>query len=684
MGKAETQAKTKIIGARKNLVDTSQPSTSSFKTTLGGASSSRLCHVCFGSFHPLYQCPTVLGGREAIQNKLEELKKAGSSEHQLAIDDLEALCNSSSVAVSGNAAQKDLELDSGSERRAIKVAEKSTSHSQPSWTPLIPSNSLLSEVTIESRHEGSSSEEEDEFVQETDQEERDVEAALPSFDDVDLDDIIRGPAPIKLHNLLSTMESKEHGSDAEDEGGDMALDVEDDEVVERKYRRLSRPFVGSSEEQEDDEGDDISEHRLMLSSNQNIPDALPSLGGSELSVRHNSSISKPSAGSQTDVVPTSDTDDTRVSVTGAPDRNKDLARDGGEMANASDMNKPSDILLAGDKSFPHNNDPIEPADDLVGSPRGEAIDIDPIEATTPPSLKATLPLSPAFHSTPKPGIAKRLKDRHGQHLPQSQFPVRADQPEVHNGSIARNAKVAVQRGGDKSLIRTGTGADLPCVSSQPVGRVGASAKVNGHARTPFRSQPVPKASMSLAKWDAIQEPSPSIMTDDNDRGSPLDGLGDILGELATKSSDKHETVERPDDDSASEPEPLFNLTASQVPFPYSQYNGHISKRLEVASDPDTDPDTNNGGGERKRAAAKTRGSVYRKLSDIASQSPFLYQRPSVPAASSFTKGWQVDEEDDETSSSDSDSESQSHIPVENRAGKLRSKRSRGLLEGLKF
>jgi hypothetical protein len=699
---ARTKDKTKKIAAKRKLVDASQPSASSapsvIKPTKGGVSSSPLCHVCSGSFHPLYQCPTVLAGDQAIQNRLEELKKAGTSEHQVAIKDLESLLKSSSVAASSasDAARKDLEIDNEPEREATKAAKKS-SRSQPSWTPLMPNNSLLSEVAIESRDEGSSSEEEDEFDHQPVQEEHDVEVAQPSFDDVDLDAIIRGPKPIKLHNLISAMESKEDGSDTEDEDVDMGtLEVEDDGAEERKYRRLSQRLAESSEEQEDDEdggGGDDNEQKSMLPPKQNIFGL--SSGGPKLFAKPNDVISKAKdpAGNRAEIVPSSDTDDTRVSVTGAPDSNKDLGEDPGEAAEAPDVDKPSDTPPAGDILLLHNkpetnNDPIEPADDLVVTLDG-VFDTDPIEPTTPPSLKATVPLSPLIHSTPKSGVVKRMKNRHGEHPSPSQAPVRADEPEVNNRLTRGKKKVATRTSSDRPSTRRDTRAaraDLLRISSQPVGRVGASATLSGHATTPSHSQPLPEASMSLAKWDVIHEHSPSIMTDEIDPSSPpLEEPGD---EPAGRAAD-HSDGERSDDDSAAKSgEPLFTLTASQVPFPYSQYNEPIQRRLEAASDSSDVESETNDGDVKKKIAAKPRGSIaaYPKLSDIAANQSALFSQSAVilPGSSSMAgrKVWQVDDEDDETSSSDSDDASQSHIPEANRAGKLRFKKPKGLLAAL--
>lgn len=314
-------------------------------TTKGGVSSSPLCHACSGSFHPLYRCPTVLAGQEAIQNRIEELRKAGPKKYRLIIKDLESLLKSPSAAVASakrNAAdatkpsQKSLETDDESEGEATKADKES----QPSWTPLVPSHSLLSEVTVESRDEGSSSEEEGVTAQEPEQEELEQEdhepkPDQPSLADVDLDAIMRGPGPIKLGNLIDTLESKEGESDTEDEGGDIGpLEVEDDGENERKYRRLSQRWADSSDE-EGDEDDESEQHSM--------PPPKPPAGPDETSNATDPAGNKKD-GVQGDAF---DTDDTHVSVSMVQDSDKELAKDAGEAPEAAD------------------DDPIEPADDLM-------------------------------------------------------------------------------------------------------------------------------------------------------------------------------------------------------------------------------------------------------------------------------------------------------------------------------
>ncbi|KAG1730762.1 hypothetical protein EDB19DRAFT_1369536 [Suillus lakei] len=354
---SEEKAKQNNTNTEVNSVNTSQPSTSAappvITTTKGGVSSSPLCHACSGSFHPLYLCPTVLAGQEAIQNRIEVLRKAGAKEQRLTIKDLESLLKSPSAAESSakrNAAdttqtsRKHLETDDESEEGATKADKES----QPSWTPLVPSHSLLSEVTVESRDEGSSSEEEDEIAQEPEQEEHEPEAGQPSLEDVDLDAIMRGPGPIKLRNLIDTMETKDDGSDTEDESGDIGLlEVEDDGENERKYRRLSQRWVHSSEEEGDD--DDESEQRSMPPPKQNISEPLPSTAALISSAGPDETFNATDpTGSRKDGVQGDafDTDDTRVSASKAQHSDKDSTKDDGEAPEAPDLDKASDTSPA--------------------------------------------------------------------------------------------------------------------------------------------------------------------------------------------------------------------------------------------------------------------------------------------------------------------------------------------------
>ncbi|KAG2031571.1 hypothetical protein BDR03DRAFT_106341 [Suillus americanus] len=476
-----------------------------------GVSSSPLCHACSGSFHPLYQCPTVLAGQDAIQNRIEELRKAGAKKHLLIIKDLESLLKSPSAAVPSakrNAAdttkssRKPLEIYDESEGEAMKANKES----QPSWTPLVPSHSLLSEVTVESRNEGSSSEEEDEIAQEPErakelqQEEHEPEPGQASLENVDLDAIMRGPGPIKLHKLIDTLESKEEQSDTEDESGDIGpLEVEDDGENERKYRRLSQRWVDSSEEEGDE--DDESEQHSIPPPKQNISEPLPSTAAPKPSVGPDETCNATDpAGSKKDGVQGDafDTDATRISVSKVQDGDRDSAKDAPEVV---DLDKASDTSPAR-------------ADDLMDFQQVITFDNDPIEVTTPRIQKTAKPLSPVAHSTPKSGLAKRMKNRHGQLPSPSQFPVRADESKV-NGSQRAGAEgkknAASRTGSDKPSIRGGKGAtraDLLRTSSQPAKR---STNSNGHGATPSHSQPLSKPPASLAKCSLIGQARENIL-----------------------------------------------------------------------------------------------------------------------------------------------------------------------------
>lgn len=688
---SEEMAKQNNTTTEVNSVDASRPSTSLapsvITTTKGGVSSSPLCHACSGPFHPLYRCPMVLAGQEAIQNRIEELKKAGSKKHRLTIKDLESLLKSPIAAVPSakrsaanttKPSRKPLETDDESEGEVTKADKES----QPSWTPLVPSHSLLSEVTVESRDEGSSSEEEDEIAREPEREEQEPQPSQPSLKDVDLDAIMRGPGPIKLRKLIDTLESKEEESDTEDEGGDIGpLEVEDDGENERKYRRLPQRWIDSSEEGDED---DENEWHSMPPPKQNISEPLPSNAVPKPSAGLDETFNATGpAGSKKDRVQGDafDTDATRVSLSKVQDSDNDLAKDAGEAPETVDLDKGLDTPPARGTALSHNkadtnDDPIEPADDLMEFQQVISSDNDPIEVTTPSNQKTTKPLSLAAHSTPKSGLAKRMKNRHGQLPSPSQFPVRADESKV-NGSQKAGAEgkknSATRTANDKPSIRGGKGAtraDLRRISSQPAKR---SANLNDHGATPSQSQPLPKPSASLVKCSLI-------------------GQGGTLGEFAGKASDKNSAGEHSDDDSAGKAGgSIFTLPASQVPFPHSQYNTSVQKRMEVVPDSEPESEAEAGGKKKKMTNAKSRRSIppYRRLTDIASQASLFSQSTPVaprPGAMSNGMGGQADEDedDDDDSSSESDDEGQSHIPQAKRAGKLRSKKPKGLLASLNY
>ncbi|KAG1730761.1 hypothetical protein EDB19DRAFT_2010606 [Suillus lakei] len=297
-------------------------------------------------------------------------------------------------------------------------------------------------------------------------------------------------------------------------------------------------------------------------------------------------------------------------------------------------------------------------------------DHDPIEVTTPPHLKSTRPLSLAAHSTPKSGLAKRMKNRHGELPSPSQLPVRADEPKA----LTNHRFVAVRKQHEQTSFAS--------LRNQSKG----AANLNGHGATPSHSQPLQKPPASLAKWSALREPSPSTLANELDLSCSPIGQGGILGELAGKASDQNSAGEHSDDDSAGKvSESLFTLPASEVPFPYSQYNASVQKRIEVVPDSEPESEAEAGGERKKTTNTKMRRSrpPYRRLTDIASQGALFSQStPVAPGPTTMANGkrGQADgDDDDSSSSSESDDEDRSHIPQAKRAGKLRSKKTKGLL-----
>lgn len=168
--------------------------------------------------------------------------------------------------------------------------------------------------------------------------------------------------------------------------------------------------------------------------------------------------------------------------------------------------------------------------------------------------------------------------------------------------------------------------------------------------------------------------------------------GGTLGEPAGQASEPHSAGGHSSDDSADKAGgSFFTLPASQVPFPHSQYNASLQKRMEVVPDSEPESEVEAGGKKKKAMNAKSHRSIppYRRLTDIASQASLFSQSTPVaprPGATTNGMGGQADDDDDDDddSSSESDDEGQSHIPQAKRAGKLRSKKTKGLLASIVY
>jgi hypothetical protein len=183
--------------------------------------------------------------------------------------------------------------------------------------------------------------------------------------------------------------------------------------------------------------------------------------------------------------------------------------------------------------------------------------------------------------------------------------------------------------------------------------------------------------LSLDTWATLKPSSPlpdadsTIMIDELDSSSP-GSFSQIENAGRNMSANRHPSPQ----------EPLFILTESQAPFPYSQWTGTIRDEDSQLVSNDSDDEDEVLASVQSQSQVKNT-SKYRTLTDIASQrSMFATPTNLQPAPSQLTKHKLADlygrlgaEESESDSNTDSDSNSgiegvqeQSHIPKARRAG----------------
>ncbi|KAH7920779.1 hypothetical protein BV22DRAFT_777888 [Leucogyrophana mollusca] len=233
----------------------------------GSGSNLLPCPVCLQEpFHVRYRCPVILGGPPRIRERLDELRKAGGVKHRELIEELEDLIPG--PGDQGNATAQRPSSPGGAPP-SRSVSPEVPSDNEPNSTtksssgevlrglssplhPLIPDGSHISEVTVESRDEGSSSDssdeeegaEEDSAIAQRKQEPTNTNPL--SLENADLEAIMRGPTSSR--SILDDIPSSDDNPDEPEEGK-----LEEEDADDRRFRRLSRRYerdVESSEERD--------------------------------------------------------------------------------------------------------------------------------------------------------------------------------------------------------------------------------------------------------------------------------------------------------------------------------------------------------------------------------------------------------------------------------------------------
>jgi hypothetical protein len=211
----------------------------------------------------------------------------------------------------------------------------------------------------------------------------------------------------------------------------------------------------------------------------------------------------------------------------------------------------------------------------------------------------------------------------------------------------------------KTVTKKKTGAKPLSVSVEP------SATSSGK-NLPLPAPSTPPRNDSRSLWPPSSQPQWAALSQSPsapDRDSPDQLLSSPRGKGTADPLSKEKS---PGPNHSDQEDPLFVLTESQVPFPYSQFRSQEEDREE--------PVTN----KKMQRARVNSASSYRRLTDIASQQG-LFPVPSLTQSSPVrsvirNKYHEMDDEDDDEdedeeddSGSDSGAE-KSHIPLSRRAG----------------
>ncbi|KAI6000512.1 hypothetical protein EDD15DRAFT_1758425 [Pisolithus albus] len=185
---------------------------------------------------------------------------------------------------------------------------------------------------------------------------------------------------------------------------------------------------------------------------------------------------------------------------------------------------------------------------------------------------------------------------------------------------------------------------------------------------------------SLVMWETMREPTPSVQLDELVSSSPQveEYLGPVNKTKAGRPGDGRRDISNGN-------ERLFDLTPSQIPFPYSQYTPPQDLTPQLS-----EMDENRVRAPLSKRPPQKSGS-YRSLTVLASEASSLFpsKLPTPRATTADDKTSREDaaddtsDDDDSSSSETNDPTSATHIPIGRRASSvLPNKKKRGLLQCL--
>ena len=599
-------------------------------------------------------------------------------------------------------------------RRASPLPSASLSR-----TPNIITNSYLSEVTVESRDEGSSSESSDEMSEGgVEHQELSVPRRQqmpderPSPSGVDLEAVIRGPASKRqsvLH-LLDRIVGDEDEEEDEDEDEDEAQLEEDPDEEAGQSRHLSRHTTRSSHSKSEEEESRSPSPSCSVEDtpNSRAPPVLQGQDdsseethvGSEDRVAMDESIREKGATATVEEQPTSPAP--RASVLQPSDAPNNEPQESEQTEADPIPKRDGRVPVASEDPKEVGADPIEPADDLESPTASRSSNADPIEV---PSEDIGSLFTSVTQSSPKPGVSKRIKTRNGQ------IPVdEADRPvlleQLASEAMDEVTPIAAKGRSGRKVMETPASQEpaptrksprfssLPPSTSTPVAVVLMNHKAKVGARSSKATKTPAKrpaersdASQSRARitptpslvgWETLAEPSspslpqdePSVLIDELFSSSPQPDYTPIHGHLNNK--EKKGRTRKPATSSQAESwggktrlSSLLSLSHSQNqtnPAPTAPPNEKEGGTTDSEEEPKV---------VKKKMARMPAG--YRSLSQLASDAALFSPSLPTPANKSVANGKAKKRPADDSSSSSSSSDADEangseHIPQGRRAG----------------
>jgi hypothetical protein len=218
------------------------------------------CPVCHAiPFHLRYQCPIIMAGPDSIKQRIEALKRDAPENGSVLIVELERLVKKSQVSkdCAGLKYKPALLSDTGNVDSDALAKSTRSSLSMDSPSPsldfIMPAGSRFSEVTVESKDEGSTDESADDDGDFMGPPVMPSMSAVSLNDDRDLRAVIQGP--MIPRSVLDTIPS---GSVSDDDGdpNDVTLEEDDDVDEARRPRQVRRAMSSDAAEDDGSSGSD--------------------------------------------------------------------------------------------------------------------------------------------------------------------------------------------------------------------------------------------------------------------------------------------------------------------------------------------------------------------------------------------------------------------------------------------